>query len=94
MRMRSTRSAVASSHLTILSFSLPLTRLSLSPPQLTCAAIVKTTIGVGVDDEDRKRTWMADADECIKRKSFETVRRRRAAHGNRGWTRRATDSHE
>lgn len=28
----------------------------------------------GVDDEDRKRTWMADADECKSRGSIETAR--------------------
>jgi hypothetical protein len=27
-----------------------------------------------VDDEDRKRTWMADADECKSRGSIETAR--------------------
>uniref|UniRef100_A0A452YKD7 Uncharacterized protein n=1 Tax=Aegilops tauschii subsp. strangulata TaxID=200361 RepID=A0A452YKD7_AEGTS len=41
---------------------------------LTCQAIVKSTIGVGVDDEDRKRTWVADAEECKKRGSIETAR--------------------
>lgn len=40
----------------------------------TCHAIVRATIGVGVDEEDRKRTWMADAEECIKRGSYETAR--------------------
>eukprot|EP00854_Cymbomonas_tetramitiformis_P014314 gene14314-16926_t len=37
-------------------------------------AIVRTTIGIGVDDEDRKRTWMADAEDCLKRQSTETAR--------------------
>ncbi|XBH58546.1 hypothetical protein VPH35_079959 [Triticum aestivum] len=41
---------------------------------LTCQAIVKSTIGVGVDDEDRKQTWVADAEECTKRGSIETAR--------------------
>ncbi|CAL5094896.1 unnamed protein product [Urochloa decumbens] len=41
---------------------------------LTCQAIVKNTIGIGVDDEDQKRTWVADADECKKRGSIETAR--------------------
>lgn len=40
----------------------------------TCQAIVRTTIGIGVDDEDRKRTWMADAEDCLKRQSTETAR--------------------
>uniref|UniRef100_A0A0E0JGQ7 PRP1 splicing factor N-terminal domain-containing protein n=1 Tax=Oryza punctata TaxID=4537 RepID=A0A0E0JGQ7_ORYPU len=41
---------------------------------MTCQAIVKNTIGIGVDDEDRKRTWVADAEECKKRGSIETAR--------------------
>jgi len=41
---------------------------------VTCQAIVNTTIGVGVEEEDRKRTWVADADECKKRGSIETAR--------------------
>uniref|UniRef100_A0A0E0IUQ8 PRP1 splicing factor N-terminal domain-containing protein n=2 Tax=Oryza TaxID=4527 RepID=A0A0E0IUQ8_ORYNI len=41
---------------------------------LTCQAIVKSTIGIGVDEEDRKRTWVADAEECKKRGSIETAR--------------------
>ncbi|CAD6271047.1 unnamed protein product [Miscanthus lutarioriparius] len=40
---------------------------------LTCQAIVKNTIGIGVEDEDRKRTWVADAQECKKRGSIETA---------------------
>jgi len=40
----------------------------------TCRAIVQTTIGYGVDDEDRKRTWIADAEECIHRGAIETAR--------------------
>eukprot|EP00897_Mesotaenium_endlicherianum_P009105 jgi/Mesen1/8222/ME000442S07492 len=35
----------------------------------TCQALVEHTAGVGVEEEDRKRTWMADADECRKRGS-------------------------
>ncbi|CAD6332718.1 unnamed protein product [Miscanthus lutarioriparius] len=41
---------------------------------LTCQSIVKNTIGIGVEDEDRKRTWVADAEECKKRCSIETAR--------------------
>ncbi|KAJ3682229.1 hypothetical protein LUZ60_014802 [Juncus effusus] len=41
---------------------------------LTCQAIIKTTIGIGVEEEDRKRTWVADAEECKKRGSIETAR--------------------
>ena len=33
----------------------------------TCAAIVKHTIHVGVDEEDREITWMDDADSCLAR---------------------------
>ncbi len=32
---------------------------------LTCAAIVKNTIHVAVDEEDRQKTWMDDADACL-----------------------------
>lgn len=32
----------------------------------TCRAVVRAVIGVGVDDEDRKRTWVADAEECTR----------------------------
>nr|DAD29708.1 TPA_asm: hypothetical protein HUJ06_031176 [Nelumbo nucifera] len=32
------------------------------------------TIGIGVEEEDRKRTWVADAEECKKRGSIETAR--------------------
>ena len=28
----------------------------------TCQAIVKAVIGIGVEEEDRKRTWKADAE--------------------------------
>ncbi|KAF9608364.1 hypothetical protein IFM89_009483 [Coptis chinensis] len=40
----------------------------------TCQAIIRNTIGIGVEDIDRKRTWVADAEECKKRKSIETAR--------------------
>ncbi|KAI8545948.1 hypothetical protein RHMOL_Rhmol07G0077300 [Rhododendron molle] len=40
----------------------------------TCQAIVHNTIRVGVEDEDRKRTWVADAEECENRVSIETAR--------------------
>lgn len=32
---------------------------------VTAAAIVRATIGQGVDAEDRKKTWMDDADHCL-----------------------------
>ncbi|KAL7000360.1 Protein STABILIZED1 [Sarracenia purpurea var. burkii] len=39
----------------------------------TCQAIIHNTIGIGVEEEDRKRTWVADAEECKKRGSIETA---------------------
>ena len=47
-----------------------------SQPPMTaaCLACVKAVIGLGIEEEDRKRTWMADADEAIKRGSVETAR--------------------
>ena len=45
------------------------------PPSIsTCRAIIKATIGEGVEEEDKKRTWKADAEECMKRESAETAR--------------------
>lgn len=45
------------------------------PPMIaTCQACVKAVIERGIEQEDRKRTWMADADEAIKRGSIETAR--------------------
>ncbi|KAJ7567210.1 hypothetical protein O6H91_02G136900 [Diphasiastrum complanatum] len=41
---------------------------------VTSQAIIHSTIGIGVEEEDRKRTWVADADECKKRGSIETAR--------------------
>ena len=40
----------------------------------TCQACVKAVIERGIEQEDRKRTWMADAEEAIKRGSVETAR--------------------
>ena len=44
------------------------------PMTATCLACVKAVIDLGIEEEDRKRTWMADADEAIKRGSVETAR--------------------
>ena len=44
------------------------------PMTATCRAIVAAVIGVDVEDEDKKRTWVADAEECIKNGSIETAR--------------------
>ena len=41
---------------------------------LTCRAVVRLTIGAGVEDADRKRTWKADAAECAARGATETAR--------------------
>eukprot|EP01104_Vermistella_antarctica_P005897 TRINITY_DN16643_c0_g1_i1.p1 TRINITY_DN16643_c0_g1~~TRINITY_DN16643_c0_g1_i1.p1 ORF type:complete len:968 (+),score=270.69 TRINITY_DN16643_c0_g1_i1:136-3039(+) len=40
----------------------------------TCAAIVSATISQGVDDEDRKTTWISDAETCVRRGSIHTAR--------------------
>jgi len=40
----------------------------------TCFEIVRVTVGKNVEDEDRKRTWISDAGECIARESFHTAR--------------------
>ncbi len=40
----------------------------------TCRAIVAAVIGLGVEEEDRKRTWMADAEEAQRRSSVDTAR--------------------
>lgn len=40
----------------------------------TCRAIVTAVVDLGVEAEDRKRTWMADADEALRRGSVHTAR--------------------
>jgi pre-mRNA-processing factor 6 len=40
----------------------------------TCQAIVAETIGVGVEEQDRKKTWCDDAEACIARGSIQTAR--------------------
>jgi pre-mRNA-processing factor 6 len=45
-----------------------------APMVQTCRAIVGAVIGLGVEEEDRKRTWMADGDEALRRGSVETAR--------------------
>jgi len=42
--------------------------------KLTCSAIVRHTIGLGVEDEDRKRTWLADAAALEARGSMQCAR--------------------
>ena len=41
---------------------------------VTCQSIIKETIGIGVEDEDRKRTWMDDAEARIANGCLETAR--------------------
>lgn len=72
---------------TLYNLHLPLVRTTLQPTQqaedaeraqppfpVTCRAIVAAVIDVGVEDEDRRRTYKADAEECLKRGSAETAR--------------------
>ena len=40
----------------------------------TCAAIVRHSIWRGVEDDDRKRTWMDDAQSLLGRDAVETAR--------------------
>lgn len=45
------------------------------PPMLaTCKAIVKEVVGYDIEEEDRENTWLADAEESMKRKCPETAR--------------------
>mmetsp|Transcript_33560 Transcript_33560/g.94959 ORF Transcript_33560/g.94959 Transcript_33560/m.94959 type:complete len:924 (+) Transcript_33560:85-2856(+) len=45
------------------------------PPSLaTCKGIVNAVIGIGIETEDRKRTWKADAEEFLRRGAVETAR--------------------
>ncbi|KAF8063889.1 hypothetical protein N665_1178s0004 [Sinapis alba] len=41
---------------------------------VTCKAIIKNVIGIGVDEDDMKRTWLADAEMSKKRGFIETAR--------------------
>jgi pre-mRNA-processing factor 6 len=40
----------------------------------TCRALVKAVVELGIEDQDKKRTWVADAEECLKKNSVETAR--------------------
>lgn len=44
------------------------------PMTATCRAIVGQVVGHDIEEEDRKRTWIADAEECVKNGSIETAR--------------------
>ena len=37
----------------------------------TAYTIVRATIGIGVEEDDRKRIWIDDAEQCVKRGSIE-----------------------
>lgn len=41
---------------------------------MTCKAILNATLALGVDEEDRKYTWMEDADSCTAHKALESAR--------------------
>ena len=41
---------------------------------VTCAALVRNSIWRGVEDDDRKRTWMDDAESCLARNAIATAR--------------------
>lgn len=40
----------------------------------TCGAVVRHVLQIGVEREDRKRTWIADADRAIEAKAVETAK--------------------
>ncbi|XP_001951091.1 pre-mRNA-processing factor 6 [Acyrthosiphon pisum] len=40
----------------------------------TCQALIKAIIGYGIEDEDRKHTWMEDADSCASQLAYECAR--------------------
>lgn len=41
---------------------------------VTCSAIIKNCIGIDVEDEDRKRTWMDDAENSMSRHANQTAK--------------------
>jgi pre-mRNA-processing factor 6 len=47
----------------------------------TCHAIVRTAIGLGVEQQDHRNAWLHDAEQFIVRGSFECARNVRAARG-------------
>ncbi|XP_064597243.1 pre-mRNA-processing factor 6-like [Liolophura sinensis] len=40
----------------------------------TCQAIIRAVIGIGVEEEDRKHTWMNDAEACAQHDAYECAR--------------------
>ncbi|KAG1469969.1 hypothetical protein G6F56_002952 [Rhizopus delemar] len=41
---------------------------------LTCQAIIRATVGMNVEEEDRQVTWMEDAERCVAHSSIQTAR--------------------
>ncbi|RUS88975.1 hypothetical protein EGW08_003222 [Elysia chlorotica] len=41
---------------------------------ITCQAIIHAVISVGIEEEDRKHTWMEDADSCASHQAYECAR--------------------
>jgi pre-mRNA-processing factor 6 len=41
---------------------------------LTCQAIIKGTLAMGIDEEDRKRVWLGDAESAIAKGCYDTAR--------------------
>ncbi|GFO02968.1 pre-mRNA-processing factor 6 [Plakobranchus ocellatus] len=41
---------------------------------ITCQAIIHAVISVGIEEEDRKHTWMEDADSCAAHQAYECAR--------------------
>ncbi|KAJ3368875.1 hypothetical protein GGF31_006010 [Allomyces arbusculus] len=41
---------------------------------LTCQSIIKHTIGMGLEEEQFKKTWMEDAETCTEKKCYATAR--------------------
>ncbi|KAM5304643.1 pre-mRNA-processing factor 6 isoform 1-T1 [Glossophaga mutica] len=40
----------------------------------TCQAVMRAVIGIGIEEEDRKHTWMEDADSCVAHSALECAR--------------------
>lgn len=40
----------------------------------TCQAVMRAVIGIGIEEEDRKHTWMEDADSCVAHNALECAR--------------------
>ncbi|XP_044067679.1 pre-mRNA-processing factor 6 [Siniperca chuatsi] len=40
----------------------------------TCQAVIRAVIGIGIEEEDRKHTWMEDSDSCVAHGALECAR--------------------